>query len=72
MNFWFPCLYLWRVRTIYVIYHAWLSIFPVLGDEFVMVLLSFCKSFDFSDPFCILGLATGNAEMSLGQTLPWT
>lgn len=55
-----------------MIYHAWLSIFPVLGGDVVMVLLSFCKSFDFSDPFCILGLTAGNAEMSLGQTLPWT
>lgn len=37
-----------------------------------MDLLSFCESSDFSDPFCILGLASGNVEMNLGQTLPWT
>lgn len=40
-----------------------------------MCLLSSFESFDFSDPFCILGLAVGNAEMTpgiRGQTLPWT
>lgn len=58
-----------------MVYDVWLSLFPNWGGEVVMCLLSSFESFDFSDPFCILGLAAGNAEMTpgiRGQTLPWT
>lgn len=65
------CLHLQRVRTTYVVY----VIFPILGGKVVVGLSSSCESFDFSDPFCILGLTLRKAEMISGileQTLPWT